>query len=361
MQSLIQNDINKTNIPNYGGVVVVQNDDDDEEQQTATTTTNAGFSAGFVKFEESNDAVLICLFITILYMIGSVSFFSYDWNNDGQQWSYIDSIYFTVVTFTTCGYGDLYPINDTERLFTCLFILVGVAMLGGLVLGMLTERCADAYDAAVKKSVHSSDQRFIEQFKRNDLEITGSVRTTDDNENENSVESMHFCKAFMNATCPMIPSLVIMILGALLIGNLEGWTVITSMYYCIVTATSVGYGDIVPTTDTTKLMAILFIPLSVAVMADFFGRITTTIIEHKATIRESEFYNRKFTNVDFEAMDVNDDGQVSETEFFTFMLVSMGKVNHDDMVQLACIYKSLDKDGDGRLTMNDLKERVCGQ
>ena len=48
-----------------------------------------------------------------------------------EGWSWIDSFYFSVVTITTVGFGDLTPTTPMSRLFTAIYILVGVAI--GLV------------------------------------------------------------------------------------------------------------------------------------------------------------------------------------------------------------------------------------
>lgn len=43
-----------------------------------------------------------------------------------ENWSWIESLYFSVVTLTTIGYGDLHPTTDISRLFTVFYILFGV-------------------------------------------------------------------------------------------------------------------------------------------------------------------------------------------------------------------------------------------
>jgi len=48
-----------------------------------------------------------------------------------ESWNRIQSFYFSVVTITTVGYGDFTPTNDLSRLFTAIYILVGVSI--GLV------------------------------------------------------------------------------------------------------------------------------------------------------------------------------------------------------------------------------------
>ena len=51
---------------------------------------------------------------------------------------YIDGLYFSVVTFTTVGYGDMGPQTQGWRLFSCFFALAGIAVGGGC-LGIVLE------------------------------------------------------------------------------------------------------------------------------------------------------------------------------------------------------------------------------
>lgn len=47
-----------------------------------------------------------------------------------EKWSWLDSLYFCVVTLATVGYGDLHPTTEWGKLFAIPYIIVGVAMLG---------------------------------------------------------------------------------------------------------------------------------------------------------------------------------------------------------------------------------------
>ena len=46
-----------------------------------------------------------------------------------EGWSWIKCFYFSVVSLTTVGYGDLYPTTDAARLFTAFYVLLGVAIV----------------------------------------------------------------------------------------------------------------------------------------------------------------------------------------------------------------------------------------
>lgn len=50
-----------------------------------------------------------------------------------EGWSWLDSIYFCIITLTTIGYGDLAPQTVAGKVFTMAYILVGVGLILGFV------------------------------------------------------------------------------------------------------------------------------------------------------------------------------------------------------------------------------------
>jgi hypothetical protein len=46
-----------------------------------------------------------------------------------EEWSWVDSLYFSVVAVTTVGFGDLTPSTDVSKLFTVAYVLSGVAII----------------------------------------------------------------------------------------------------------------------------------------------------------------------------------------------------------------------------------------
>ncbi len=47
-----------------------------------------------------------------------------------EDWSWVDSLYFSVVAVTTVGFGDLVPTTDAAKLFTVAYVIAGISVLG---------------------------------------------------------------------------------------------------------------------------------------------------------------------------------------------------------------------------------------
>jgi voltage-gated potassium channel len=67
-----------------------------------------------------NKLIASVLMVLLLLGSGTISFHLI------EKWSLVDSLYFTVVTLSTIGYGDLSPVTVQGRIFTIFFIIAGV-------------------------------------------------------------------------------------------------------------------------------------------------------------------------------------------------------------------------------------------
>ena len=141
---------------------------------------------------------------------------------------------------------------------------------------------------------------------------------------------------------------------AFIMGKAEGWTAITSMYYALATATTVGYGDVSPSSPRMRLLSLAFIPLAVISLGEILGRIAGYFIRKESTRAEREFMDRRLTLDDLEAMDTDKNKTVDLFEFLTFMLGSMQKVDKELMDDLKAVFEELDASGDGYLEKEDL-------
>lgn len=59
-----------------------------------------------------------------------------------EKLSWLDSFYFSVITLTTVGYGDITPHTNAGKIFTIFYVLIGIAILGASVNYILRRRVA---------------------------------------------------------------------------------------------------------------------------------------------------------------------------------------------------------------------------
>lgn len=56
--------------------------------------------------------------------------------------------------------------------------------------------------------------------------------------------------------------------------RLEGWSAIDALYFSVVALATVGFGDLVPTTDAGKLFTVAYILFGIGILAAFASELT---------------------------------------------------------------------------------------
>ena len=92
----------------------------------------------------------LSIWFTILLGIGT-TFYHVD-----EGWSWLDSLYFCVITLATVGYGDLAPTTPEAKVFTIIYIFLGISIFVTIVSLLVKERQL-IYSERTKKSADDAD------------------------------------------------------------------------------------------------------------------------------------------------------------------------------------------------------------
>ncbi len=69
----------------------------------------------------------------LLYLVALILFTGTLFYHFVEGWRWLDSLYFSVITLTTVGYGDFAPQTDAGKLFTIVYIFIGLGILAGFI------------------------------------------------------------------------------------------------------------------------------------------------------------------------------------------------------------------------------------
>ena len=175
-----------------------------------------------------------------------------------EGWSALDTTYFMMVTSTTVGYGDIVPTTEASRLFTCVYALLGTTIIFS-ALSPLVEYVLGA--------VHNFLISVIEIFPSMRLKVTAGA---DDHLSIQEVNArINYPVRYLRAA---LAPLVVVGVGVLIGFQLNGHFglrshLVDAIYFAVISCSTIGYGDVTPTTDWGKWILIFYLPCATTALA----------------------------------------------------------------------------------------------
>ncbi len=78
-----------------------------------------------------------------------------------EKWNKFDALYWSFITATTVGYGDIRPLKKTSKILSVLIALVGL-MFTGIIVAVTLNTASIAFEKHIDESVL---ERMKEEFK----------------------------------------------------------------------------------------------------------------------------------------------------------------------------------------------------
>ncbi|XP_076777576.1 potassium channel subfamily K member 10 isoform X1 [Arvicanthis niloticus] len=138
-------------------------------------------------------------------------------SNSSSHWDLGSAFFFAGTVITTIGYGNIAPSTEGGKIFCILYAIFGIPLFGFLLAGI-----GDQLGTIFGKSIARVEKVFRKkQVSQTKIRVISTI-------------------LFILAGC-----VVFVTIPAVIFKYIEGWTALESIYFVVVTLTTVGFGDFV--------------------------------------------------------------------------------------------------------------------
>ncbi|UJR15434.1 hypothetical protein I4U23_002377 [Adineta vaga] len=197
--------------------------------------------------------------------------------NTIQVWTFSSAMLYSATVITTIGYGNITPKTTAGKIATMVYAMFGIPLMF-MCLTYTGDLLADAFISGYSKMVNF----FYRQLCCGRLIpwLLNTRRPIFEQSDEDREDSRHV---------PIIATLAVLAfyiaMGALLFAQWESWHFLDGAYFCFITFTTIGFGDLVPGKGTVTeskagkaALCALFLLFGMVVMAMSFKLMQDEII-----------------------------------------------------------------------------------
>ena len=280
-----------------------------------------------------------------------------------EPWTVVDEAYFCMVSMSTVGYGDLSPSSSASSLFTIVYAFVGISVVFVQVSSAASGPLMSARTAVL---------RIADRFDRapigipgRTLGLSGQPVDIDGNGAADFILPPSSLVFWTQELLFIVSLMTLTQLGSAAVFMLlqPDLSFAVSLYHCIVTATTIGYGDIALTTQSARLFASVHILFSVTWLAALISHVQELTLVRARQLQRADLLRKQLDVTLIASLDQDGLG-VDKLEFVVGMLVTLGcevcgePLSWDDVRPFLVKFEALDATRTGRINKQDLELMV---
>lgn len=240
-----------------------------------------------------------------------------------EGWELLDCFYTAVVIATTVGYGDITPVRAISKLFLSAYAVLSVTLIGGVLQGLVVKF------AEAQSSAASGAGGMLIRAQGGD-----GVASEGDVNDEDLVRRVQIgverARARFKGTIGMLA--VTCITGAIIYGLLlQGLSMVDTIYFTAITATTVGLGDIHPISRLGKAYAIVWLVLTSLGFANALAQYAELRLKERELMITRKLLSSAVSEQMFNEIDDDGSGTLSQAEYLGYVLCKLDKVSPDEV------------------------------
>ncbi|KAH7179005.1 uncharacterized protein B0J16DRAFT_357197 [Fusarium flagelliforme] len=247
----------------------------------------------------SQRTLMLQSILLLIYLLLGAYLFS-----EIESWNYLDAVYWTVVTLFTVGFGDYHPTTNLGRGLLIPFALAGIISLGLVISSVRILILENARRCIRTRIDHRKQDKFIKKMILKgegctldpiyeDLQIPrGSAVEVQGREFERRKTEFQLMRRIQARSSTrrrwvaMAIStflwLSLWFIGALIFQKAEevqqSWTYFDAIYFCFVAWTTIGYGDLSPTSNLGRSFYVFWSLLALPTMTILISNASDTVV-----------------------------------------------------------------------------------
>ncbi|CAD6189235.1 unnamed protein product [Caenorhabditis auriculariae] len=220
------------------------------------------------------------------------------------HWTFLGSLFYCMTVYTTIGYGNIVPFTIPGRILTILYAFCGIPLtvISLICLGSLFAKlCKLIWKLIIKSTgVVSKDleRKMTDAVGMNEeghTTVKGNVEETSDQD-----DLLSFPISIL-----LVATIIYVFLCAAIFMAFEDWTYGTSLYFTLISFTTIGFGDVLPTDYDYMIIVSILLLIGLSIVSTVMNIIQQQIEALASGVKD---------NIDKEYMaalaDAQDEGEL---------------------------------------------------